>query len=290
MKPLQNAMKHSEGQLKAYQGINLYYQCWLTDHDPEAIVAVVHGLAEHSGRYNNLVNFCLSKGYGIYIYDQRGHGKSDGRRCYVEKFSYLIKDLDFFIDYIHIMHPGSKIFLLGHSMGGTVATSYAILHQDKINGLILSGALLRLPSGIPAGIIPFAHTLSSIFPGMGLYVLQAEAISQDEKVVNAYVTDPLVYRGKICARTGIELTRHLKMLEQRLPELDLPLLAMHGTADRLADPSGSQMLFKQARSKDKTLKLYEGLYHEIFNEPDREKIFSDLDDWLKKHLESIKPN
>jgi len=278
-------MKHLEDQFQGYQGINLYYQCWLTDREPEVILVVVHGLAEHSGRYNNLVSFCRSRGYWTYIYDQRGHGKSPGRRCYIENFSYLVKDLDLFIDHVRIRHPGSKIFLLGHSMGGTVATSYAALHQDKLKGLILSGALIRLPSGMPDGIIPLACILSSIFPGIGLYTLQAEAICRDKSVVNAYITDPLVYRGKICTRTCVELIRSLKMLERRIPELKLPLLVMHGTADRLADASGSQMLVQLARSKDKTLKLYEGLYHEIFNEPERERVFSDLDDWLKKHLE-----
>jgi len=277
-------MKHLDDKFKGHGDLNLYYQYWLPADKPKAIVLVVHGLAEHSGRYSNLVNYFVPRGYGVYGYDQRGHGKSDGLRGYVDQFSYFVDDLDIFFSLVRSMHQDAKIFLLGHSIGGTIATAYTILRQDSFDGLILTGATLSTPTDVAPGTIFTARILSSILPKAGLYIIDAEAISQDKNVVNAYVYDPLVYRGKIRARLGVELIKAMDTVKRQIAEIHLPILVMHGTADRLSDPKGSEKLYQEASSTDKTLKVYEGYYHEILNEPGREQVLADLEVWLKAHI------
>ena len=273
-------MEHKQGRFTGYKNLDLYYQYWLPTGAPRAILLVVNGLAEHSGRYTNLVDYFVPKGYGVYSHDHRGHGKSEGLRCYVDRFSDYVSDLRTFFDIVRGQHGDTKIFLVGHSMGGTIATAYAVQYQQELAGLLLSGASLKMGSTVSPALIAMAGVLSVLLPKMGATVIDASAISQDQAVVDAYVSDPLVYRGKIRARTGAELIRTMKELAAQMPEINLPILIMHGTADQLSNPEGSQMLYELAGSKDKTLKLYEGFYHEIFNEPGREQVFADMETWL----------
>jgi alpha-beta hydrolase superfamily lysophospholipase len=273
-------MKHVEGKIKGYKNLNLYYQCWLPSNEPKAVLLVAHGLAEHSGRYINIVNHFVPKGYAVYGFDQRGHGKSQGRRGYVERFSHFVSDLKTFSGIIHSKHRGAKIFLVGHSVGGMIATAYAVHYHDEFDGLILSGATLKVGASVSSGLIIMARILSLLLPKMGLYVIDASAISQDKTVVDAYIDDPLVYRGKIRARLGAELIKAIQILLPQMPRIHLPILIMHGTADRLSDPRGSEILYDRVSSRDKTLKLYDGFYHEIFNEPGHEQVFADMEAWL----------
>ena len=273
-------MEHKEGRFTGHKNLNLYYQYWLPDKSPKAILLVVNGMAEHSGRYTNLVNRFVPKGYGVYSHDHRGHGKSEGLRCYVDRFSDYVSDLKTFFDIVRGQHGDTKIFLVGHSMGGTIATAYAVEHQRELAGLLLSGAGLKMGSTVSPALIAMAGVLSVLLPKMGATVLDASAISQDQAVVDAYVNDPLVYRGKIRARTGAELIRTMKELAPQIPDISLPILVMHGTADQLSNPQGSKMLYELAGSKDKMLKLYDGFCHEIFNELGREQVFADMETWL----------
>ncbi len=273
-------MKHLEGQFKGLRNLNLYYQCWLPSNEFKAILLIVHGLAEHSGRYTNLVNYFVPRGYAVYGFDQRGHGKSDGLRGYVDKFSNFVNDLNTFLSIVHSRQHDARIFMVGHSIGGTIAAAYAIFHQDDFDGLILSGATLKVGAGVSAGLIIAARVLSLLLPKAGLYVIDATAVSRDKGVVSAYVSDPLVYRGKIRARLGIELIKAMETLQRQMPKICLPILVLHGTADQLSDPEGSKILYARVSSRDKTLKLYEGFYHEIFNEPECEQVFADVEAWL----------
>ncbi len=277
-------MEHREGTFKGQKNLNLYYQCWLPGGEPKAILLVVNGLAEHSGRYQNLVNYFVPRGYAIYSYDHRGHGRSEGARCYAERFSEYIDDLKGFFDMVRVEHKKAKAFLIGHSMGGTIATRYAIRYQQDLAGLLLSAATLKVGSTAPPALVAVAGILSALLPKTGTIIIEATAISCDKAVVAAYVNDPLVYRGKIPARTGAELVKTIQELPPKMPEIKLPVLIMQGTADRLSDPEGSQLLYERVNSKDKTLKLYEGCYHEIFNEPQREQVFEDMDSWLASHI------
>jgi acylglycerol lipase len=277
-------MKHKEGRFKGYKGLKLYYQCWLPDKRPKAVLLVAHGLAEHSGRYKNLVNYFVPKGYAVYALDHRGHGRSEGTRSYIDRFSDYLADLKTFFDKVRKEQGDAKIFLVGHSMGGTIATAYAIEHQKELAGLILSGALLTALGGVSPVLLAMAGVIAVLLPKMGVVVLDASTISRDQAVIDAYVNDPLVFRGKVPARTGAELTKVCKKLPERMPEIKLPMLIMHGSADQLVPQEGSKLLYELAGSKDKTLKFYEGLYHEIFNEPEHKQVFVDMETWLTKHI------
>jgi len=214
------------------------------------------------------------------------HLGSEGLRGYVERFSDYLDDLKTFFDVVRSEHGDTKIFLVGHSMGAIIATAYtvAVSHQQELAGLIVSGVGVKPGSSLSSALIPLARILSLLLPRLGIMVLDASAISQDKAVVDAYVNDPLVYRGKITCRFGAEMLATLRKLPSEMPEINLPILIMHGTADRLCDPEGSRILYDQASSRDKALKLYEGFYHEIFNEPGHKQVLADMEAWLAARI------
>jgi len=275
-------LKHKEGYLKNNSNQNLYYQCWLPDKYIKAVLVVTHGLAEHSGRYMNLVNHFVPAGYAVYSFDYQGHGKSEGERCRINRFSDYIDDLGILIEQVRSENPDKKIFLIGHSMGATVAIAYALDHG--IDGLITSGASLASRTASPA-LQAAAGLLSALVPDMGVMLIDARLINRDPEAVEAYINDPLVYRGKIPARTGAELVKMWKTLPPRFPDLNLSLLVLHGMEDGLADPSGSRSLIEKSRSADKSIKMYEGFHHEIFNDPDHIKVMQDIEVWLDRRIQ-----
>jgi acylglycerol lipase len=277
-------MKHIEGTFKEPRGLNLFYQYWLPDQNPKAVLMIVHGLAEHSSRYTNIVNYFVPRAYAVCGFDYRGHGKSEGLRCYTDRFSDYVSDVRAFFEKVHQEHSNLKIFLVGHSMGATIAVAYAVKYQHDLAGLIISGVGLKPGSSISPALKAVARLISVLSPKMGLTVLDATAISRDKAVVDAYVNDPLVYRGKITARLGAEMINTIDKLPSLIPEIKLPIIIMHGTEDRLCNPEGSQILYNRVGSRDKTLKLYKGFYHEIFNEPEHEKVMADVETWLSAHI------
>ena len=277
-------MKHKEGKFNGLKNLQLYWQCWLPDGKPKAILLVAHGLAEHSGRYKNLVNYFVPKGYAVYALDHRGHGKSEGTRSYVDSFNDYLTDLKTFFDMVRKEHKNTKIFLFGHCLGGNIATAYAVEHQEELAGLILSGSSLVPSTSVSPALLAVAGVISALLPKMGVTLLDASAISRDKSVVDAYVNDPLVFRGKVPARTGAELARMWKQLPEQMPKIKLPILIMHGFADQLANPAGSKLLYERVGSKDKTLKLYDNCYHEICNEPDHNQVMADIEAWLAKRI------
>lgn len=278
-------MKHLDGNFKGEDGLDLYYQAWLPATEPRAVVVAVHGLAEHSGRYSNLVDRLLPQGYAVYMHDLRGHGRSHGRSGHVERFSLYLKDLKLFLEIVADKQPERPIFLLGHSIGGTIVTAYAAESTDGLAGVILSAPTLRPGSGLSRLTIFLARLLSRIAPKLGVTTLDANGISQDKAVVDAYVKDPLVYHGKISARLGGEILSVMRQLPERTPRIEVPTLIMHGSDDVLSDPQGSQHLYGLISSADKTLTFYDGFHHELFNEPGRDQVLADLEAWLAAHTE-----
>lgn len=277
-------MEHKEGTFKGIKGLNLYWQAWLPQQVPKAVLLVVHGLAEHGGRYGNPVGYFVPKGYAIYSFDLRGHGHSEGVRCYTDRFSDYVDDLRTFHSLVRGWHPSAKIFMLGHSMGATIAVEYAAAYQGELAGLILSAAVLKPGASVTRLQVVMARVLSALLPKMGVAPLDSSAVSRDKAVVEAYDNDPLVYRGKVTARLGAEFIRVMeKELPPKMPGIELPLLIMYGSEDRLANPEGSVLAHNLAKSKDKTLKRYDGFYHEIFNDPERARVFADMESWLAAH-------
>ena len=270
--------------MKGVQDTNIYYQYWLPEGELKASVLVVHGLAEHSGRYMNVVNHLVPSGYAVYGIDHIGHGKSDGERVYVERFQDYTKTLKIYFNMIRDWQPEKPIFLIGHSMGGLISAAYLLEHQDELTGAVLSGPSIKVPDNISPATIFVGNTLSVIMPKVGILQLDAEGVSRDPAVVDAYVNDPLVYTGKISARLSAELLKTMQRVTEGAAEIRLPILIVQGGNDKLVDPSGAQLLYDSVASRDKTIKIYDGFYHEVFNEPEHEQVLSDVKTWLEIHL------
>ena len=277
-------MNRSEGSFAGLSSLKICYRFWLPETAPKSILVISHGLADHGDRYMNVVNYFLPLGYAVYCPDHRGHGFSEGLRGYVEGFSDFAADLDSFIKIVKADHPGIKVYLVGHSIGGTVAIDYATRHQAEIDGLILSAAFFSVGKSVPGPLIWLARLLSKFFPKLGLYTIDASTLSRDQSVVDAYMTDPLVYRSKIRIRLGMEILSILRTLRKQLSGITLPVMIMHGTDDSLSEPAGSDVLYDGLGSDDKTYRRYDGFYHEIFNEPGREQVFGDMEAWLKERI------
>jgi len=280
-------MKHQDGYLKGVRDTNIYYQYWLPEKDPKAILLIAHGLAEHSGRYMNLVNHLVPSGYAVYGIDHIGHGKSDGKRAYVERFQDYTETLKNYFDMIQEWQPNKSIFLIGHSMGGLISAAYLLNHQDELSGAVLSGPSIKVPDNISKAVIFVGKMLSIIIPGAGLVRLDSDGLSRDSSVVEAYVNDPLVYTGKATARLGAELIKAMQNVTLQAANINLPIMIAQGSDDKLVDPGGAQLLYDLIGSKDKTIKIYNGLYHEIFNEPEHEQVLNDVTTWIDSHLGDV---
>lgn len=261
----------------------LHWQLWRPPQ-ATAVVVIAHGLAEHGGRYARLAQHLAQQGCAVYALDHRGHGQSQGRRALIEKFDHCVHDLDPLVTLAADENPGLKPLLLGHSFGGVIAVSYALQHQERLQGLMLSAPALQVERAAWP-LLLVARLLSALAPAMPVHAIDASAVSRDPDEVRAYESDPLNYRGMLPARTLVELLDRLAWLPAAYPTLQLPLLVMHGTADRLALFAGGERLYREAGSRDKTLLRYEGYYHELFNEPaaDRERVIADLSDWIRRH-------
>jgi len=277
-------MKHHEGYFKSIRDTNIYYQYWLPEGEPKAILLVAHGIAEHSGRYMNVVNHFVPAGYAVYGIDHIGHGKSDGKRVCVERFQDYTKTLKKYFDMIRGWQAEKPIFLVGHSMGGLISAAYLLEHQDELTGVVLSGPGIKVPDNISNAVIFAGKILSVVMPKAGIIQLDAEGICRDPAVVDAYVNDQLVYTGKITARLGAEMLKTMEHVTESATKIRLPIMIVQGGSDKLVDPSGAQLLYDSVSSEDKTIKIYDGLYHEVFNELEHGQVLDDVKVWLESHL------
>ncbi len=275
---------HRDGFFKGVRGTRTYHQEWLPNGSPRAALLLVHGLAEHSGRYANLIGYLVPRGYAVYGMDHVGHGKSGGARAYVERFNDFVEPLGTYFRMVREWQGSAPIFLVGHSLGGLIGATYLLDHQDGLQGAILSGPAVRIPDNISPGIIFAGRILSALIPGIGILGLDARGVSRDPAVVAAYVIDPLVFTGKATARLGAEMLKAMQRITAEANRIRLPILILQGSADKLVDPAGARMLHDLVGSADKTLKVYEGLYHEVYNEPEHEQVLRDVESWLEKRL------
>jgi acylglycerol lipase len=277
-------MRHEEGFFKGVRDHRIYYQYWLPDGEAKAVLIIVHGLAEHSGRYGNLVRHFLPLGYAVYAIDHLGHGRSEGERLYVQRFTEYMDTLAAFLEMVRKWQKDKKVFLVGHSMGGLIGTLYLLDNQVDLAGAVLSGPAVKVPDHIPAVAISMGKIFSALLPRLRLISLDSAGVSRDPAVVLAYDTDPLVYRGKMTARLGSEMVKAMRCATSQAFRIILPLLILQGSADCLVDPCGAQMLHDRVGSADKRIIIYEGLYHEVINEPEHAAVLKDVEMWLASHL------
>jgi len=282
-------LNHADGYLelrhtRARGSSRLYQQSWTPDGDVRAGILLVHGLGEHSSRYTHVAEHLTSKGFAVHTLDHYGHGKSDGQPGYVERFSVFLDGVTALLHKVQSENPEKPLFLVGHSMGGLIAASLLLEQQDAFRACVLSGPAMKSDQAPPAIVMALIRLISVLAPTAPLIQLDASGVSRDPDVVKAYMNDPLVHHGKLSARLLSEMSATMKSTLARAGEVRAPIILMHGDADLLTAPSGSVELHARAGSKDKTLKLYPGLYHEIFNEPEKEAVLADMSSWLEAHL------
>jgi alpha-beta hydrolase superfamily lysophospholipase len=274
-----------DARFKANDGTALFAQTWQPVRaTPTAVLVIVHGLKDHSTRYGPLAVQLSKRGISTYAFDLRGHGRSEGDRVWVEKFDDYLDDLDAFLKIVRAAEPGKPIFLMGHSMGGAIVTLDVLDRHPDVAGLILSAPAIQLDvSALKSGPARF---LGSAVPTLALMSLDDDLFSRDPASVKAMHEDPLVYDDNGPARTIRELFRAMDRIDEKAEQLVCPLLVLHGTADQITDPRGSEALVKRAGSKDKTLELYEGFYHDLLHEPakDRKRVAADIEAWLVARL------
>ncbi len=278
-------MDHIEGEFKGEKDLKIFYQTWIPEKS-KAVVQVVHGFAEHSGRYMNVVNQLTPLGYVIYANDHRGHGKSDGKRNYVDYFDQYIEDEKKLYDLIKNKHHNLPIFMLGHSMGSMIALVFTKKYEPLLRGLILSGTGTGAGESISKTLKVIVKVLAKITPKKFINPgLEADKLSHDSEVVQAYENDPLVNADKITIRLGWELMNNFEKFDSITDNLKLPLLVQCGSEDSLI--KGSEEVLRNAfNMEDKTILIYDGLYHEVYNEikEESEKVLNDLSNWLDKHI------
>lgn len=280
---MQSPAPTATGSITTDDGTRLFTQRWCADA-PSAAVALVHGYAEHAGRYAHVAGYLNAHDVSVYTFDLRGFGRSDGRRALVSSFDQLLDDLQRFLDRTRLQMPEVPLFLFGHSMGGALCALYAIERSQAFQGLILSSPAVEVDDSIAPFLRKLAGVLGRLVPTLPTIHTPNNAISRDPAVVEAAERDPLNYNGRVLARTGAEFIRVAQRIQTHMAAIALPLLVFHGTADKLTDPDASRMLYEHARSSDKTLKLYDGLYHETLNEPEKEQVLEDVVEWLKARI------
>ncbi len=279
-------MRHQDGFIPSVEDTRIYHQSWLPNGTAKAGIVLVHGLAEHSGRYSNLVNHMIAQGYAVYGLDHIGHGKSGGTRVYVRQFADYTDALGTYVDQVRDEHPDMPIFLYGHSIGALIVAVLLLDYSVDLAGIVFSGPCVKVPANVSAVTVFLARALSRIAPKLGLSAVDTSGISRDPTEVQAYIDDPLVYNGKTTARLACELLKAMHRASAEASRITQPVLIVQGGADTVVDPDGARMLHAAINSLDKTLKIYDGLYHEIHNEPEHALVLADISAWLDEHLET----
>ena len=275
---------HAEDRFEGKNQVSLFSQTWQSKNTPrKAILIILHGLKDHSGRYTELAEMAAKNGFAVYAYDVRGHGKSGGKRAYVNNFSDLVDDLDTFVKNLRRQNPNTRIFAFGHSMGGTTITLATVNDVIPFDGVILSAPALVPGEGISPLLIKITGILGKLLPGLPLMKLPNEQFSRDPEIVKAMYADRLILNKNGPVRTAAQLLRAMGQIQAKADKFTAPVLILHGTADKLANPEGSKKLTEQAKSTDKTLKLYPGLVHDLVHEPEKNQVLKDIMDWLGKH-------
>jgi alpha-beta hydrolase superfamily lysophospholipase len=262
--------------------VKLFYRA-LVPEKVKGHVLVIHGYAEHSGRYLPIMEALAANGYAAWAPDHRGCGRSTKRLGDMKSYERILADLVVFKEYIKLHFNAVPVFLLGHSLGASLALALAGRSPGGIRGVIAIAAMIMIPDYISPFLLKLSRVSAALFPRLQAQPFKKNSVSRDEKVLDAARQDPLYYRGKIMARTGYQMIVGIKMTRALLPSISAPLLLLHGGGDRIMPPQGSRYILDTVRGKDKTLRVFDNLYHEILNEPEKEEVFKTILGWIEKH-------
>ena len=274
---------HLRGAERKSRAPLIFRRAWLPEN-PWAALLVVHGYAEHSGRYEELASWLAERGIAVHAYDQRGHGLSEGTRCHVDAFDEYLDDLDRVLAAVREAHRDLPCALLGHSMGGLVVCAYLADRRPSIQAAATSGPALMLGPGVSKGRVAAARFVRRLLPRLAMGSgLDLDGLSRDPEVVRRYVEDPLVVRT-MTAALAAEILTTIPLVAARAVEVQVPVLMLHGEDDPLCPCEGSRAFHGGLRVPGSAFKSYPGLRHEIFNEPERETVYRDLFEWLSATL------
>ncbi|MDH6195812.1 alpha-beta hydrolase superfamily lysophospholipase [Mycobacterium frederiksbergense] len=274
----------SEQTFDGVGGVRIVYDVWTPDIEPRGVVVLSHGLGEHAGRYHHVARRFGESGLIVYALDHRGHGRSGGKRVYLRDMSEYVGDFHTLVGIAAAEQPRLPRIVLGHSMGGAIVFSYGVEYPDEYTAMVLSGPAVAAQASVSAFMAVVAKALGKIAPGLPVQTLDADAVSRDPEVVAAYKADPLVWHGKVPAGIARALVIVGQTMPQRASALSAPLLVVHGEQDRLIQVAGSCRLVECVGTQDVHLKVYPGLYHEVFNEPEKAVVLDDVTSWIETHL------
>jgi len=271
-----------EDRITGGAGLSIFVRSWLPAGPPRAIVVICHGVKSHSGYYFWTADQLVADGYAVYALDLHGRGKSDGERFYLEKMQDYLDDVHAAMTLARSRHSGLPVFLLGHSAGGVISSVYTLEHQAELRGFICESFAFQVYA--PEFALAVLKGLSHLTPHLHVLDLKTKDFSRDPAAVQAMLDDPLIAGEVQPVLTVSELVRADERLKQEFPLIKLPVLILHGTADKVTKPGGSQLFFDTAGSQDKTLKLYEDHAHDLLNDIGREQVMGDIRQWITAHL------
>jgi acylglycerol lipase len=271
-----------ESMFPSVGGIKIFTRSWQPAGTPRGVMILIHGFNAHSAYFAWAADQFASHGLACYALDLRGRGKSEGERFYVDKFSDWLADVDGLVRIARSENPGLPVFVFGHSAGGVIASSYAFEHQNEIAGLISESFAYDV--GLPDAAALILKGISHLAPHLHVYTLKNEIFSRDPVAVARMNNDPLIEKESQPAETSAEMLRAADALTEHFPRFTLPVLIIHGTADKATRPAGSQRFYDMTGSKDKTLKLYEGHFHDLLNDIDKEIVMADIQSWIDARI------
>lgn len=275
-------MAATEATFEGAGGLNIFYRAWEPEGAPRAVVVICHGVNSHGGQYLWAADQLVASGYAVFALDLRGRGRSEGERFYVEDVADYVSDVAGTIAIAKERYPGLKLFLLGHSAGGVTSASYVLDHQAEIDGFICESFAFQVPA--PGFALAAIKGLSHIAPRLGVLKLKNEDFSRDPAWVATLNADPYIKDETQPAATVAALVRADERLRVEFPTVTLPVLIMHGTADKATVCEGSVFFHETAGSADKTLKLYQDHYHDLLADLGKEEVMGDIKAWLEAHL------
>ncbi|MBZ9866379.1 alpha/beta hydrolase [Mesorhizobium sp. CA15] len=278
----QEVLNPVDDRFESRGGLKITFRSWRPFANPNGVVVIVPGFNSHSGYDDWVAEQFIGDGLAVYAVDLRGRGRSDGERFYVDSFDDYVSDVAGVVEIAKSREPGLPVFLLGHSAGGVVACLYALKNQAGLAGLICESFAFQVPA--PDFALAVLKGLSHIAPHAHVLHLKNEDFSRDPAVVEAMNADPLIAHETQPTKTIAEMVRADEKLKEQFPLIKLPLLILHGTADKATKPSSSQLFYDTAGAVDRTLKLYDGHFHDLLNDKDKEVVMADIKGWVDERL------
>lgn len=274
----------SEYSIEGTGGLKIFVRDWQPEGKARATVVINHGFKSHSGYYEWVAEQLTRNGLAVYALDMRGHGKSEGERLFVNKMAEYVDDLAAVVRFAKEREGQLPTFVLGHSAGGVVACTYMLDHQAEVSGFICESFAHEVPA--PDFALAILKGVGHIAPHAHVLKLKNEDFSRDPKAVERMNNDPLVAKEGYEAQTVAELVRADERLKKEFSSITLPVLILHGTEDHATKPHGSQVFHERAGSRDKTLKLYEGHFHDLLNDIDKDRVMADITEWILTRVRS----